>query len=158
MEDLSSTRVHRPSGRSLTGRVVRLSIFAAVLASAAFRFAVADVGPARVNLLIAGIVGLLVVFVLTVVTWLVRARVEVAADGIRNRVIGGWTHQRWEELADVRVTTRGVMRTVQVVRRDGRVVRLTALRDAPAMPDPDFDDTVEVIRQRLLLTGDGSPR
>jgi hypothetical protein len=110
-------------------------------------------GPDGLGLLLAGFVSFLIIFLLVVLIWLVRARVEVAADGIHNRVIGGKTHLRWEDLADVRVTTRGVMRTVQVVRRDGRVVRIPALRDAPTMPDPDFDGSVELIRERIAHHG-----
>lgn len=147
--DTTSTRVHRPSAGKLAARLVRLSIVTVALGLAAYRLAVADLGPSGLGPLLAALVAVLALFVLTVVLVLARARTVVAPDGIHNRVIGGETHLRWKDLADVRVTTRGVMRTVQVVRTDGRVVRLTALRDAPTMPDPGFDDTIAVIRARI---------
>ena len=95
------------------------------------------------------VVAFLVLFLVFTVLLLIRPRAEVRPDGIRNRVLGGTTFLRWEDLQDVKVTTRPLMRTVKVVRRDGRTVRLTALRDAPTMPDPHFDDTVQVIRERI---------
>ena len=156
MTDLWSTRVHRPASRSVTPKLVRLAIVIVALALAATRLATADLG--AIGPLLAGLVAVLTIFLISTALMLIRARTEVGPEGIRNRVIGGWTQLRWDELADVRVTTRGYMRTVQVVRQDGHVVRLTALRDAPTMPDPEFDETVEVIRQRIGRRADEAPQ
>jgi hypothetical protein len=149
MSDLSSTRVHRPAGRSVTGRLIRLAFVTVVLGTLAVQLATSDIGRTGLGALLLAFVALLAVFLVVTVLLLVRPRVEVGPDSIRNRVIGGQNDLRWEDLEDVTVTTRGLMRTVKVMRRDGRAVRLTALRDAPTMPDPDFDDTVEVIRQQI---------
>ncbi|HSK97755.1 MAG TPA: PH domain-containing protein [Euzebyales bacterium] len=157
MSDLSTTRVHRPAGQALTGRLIRLAIVTIALALVAIQLAGVDAGPPALGPLLGGLVGLLVLFLLSTILMLVRARTQVGPDGIHNRVLGGETHLRWEDLSDVRVTTRHLMRTVQVVRRDGRVVRLTALRDAPTMPDPGFDETVEVIRRQIANHRVGEP-
>jgi hypothetical protein len=148
--ELSSTRVHRPSSRSLIGRLVRLAIVIAALAMVAVKLATTDMGPDGLGLALAAFVTLLVGFLVVTVLLLIRPRTQVGPDGIHNRVLGGETLHRWEDLADVKVTTRHLMRTVKVVRRDGRKVRLTALRDAPTMPDPGFDESVEVIRQQIV--------
>jgi hypothetical protein len=81
-----------------------------------------------------------------------RARTEIGPDGIRNRVLRQDVLIPWADIEDVRIDPSGRYRTVYVVRREGQIVRLAALRDGPGAPDPGFDDTVEAIRGHIAHT------